>query len=81
MKNQLIIFSKNRACQLHLLLDSIALNAPHLFDTVAILYQADPDHVPSYNKLRHHWAAICPIYFHFQQHFQSDLLGRVVRLA
>ena len=38
MKNQLIIFSKNRACQLHLLLESIEKNSNSLFDVVKVVY-------------------------------------------
>ena len=40
-QNQLIIFSKNRACQLNLLLDSMKLNAGLLFDKINILYKSD----------------------------------------
>ena len=35
-----LIFSKDRACQLHLLLDSLAANAPGLFSEIGILYKA-----------------------------------------
>lgn len=77
MKNQLIIFSKNRACQLHLLLESIAQNAPLFFDTAAVLYKADADYITSYDRLKHDWKARCPIYFHSERHFQSDLLSLI----
>ena len=40
-QNQLIIFSKNRACQLNLLLDSIKSNSGLLFNKINILYKAD----------------------------------------
>jgi hypothetical protein len=38
MKNQLIIFSKNRACQLHLLLESIEKNSNQIFDVIKVIY-------------------------------------------
>ena len=41
MKNKLIIFSKNRACQLQLLLNSIDKNAITLFDEVDVIYIYD----------------------------------------
>jgi hypothetical protein len=51
MKNKVIIFSKNRACQLQLLFDSIALNAPYFFDKINVLYLAEGEHQNGYNKL------------------------------
>lgn len=51
-KNQLIIFSKNRACQLNLLLDSIKKNAPSLFDKINVLYKSDnDDYSAGYDKV------------------------------
>lgn len=51
-KNQLIIFSKNRACQLNLLLDSLKANAPLLFDKIHVLYKTEnDDYSNGYNKL------------------------------
>jgi hypothetical protein len=51
-KNQLIIFSKNRACQLNLLLDSLKANAPLLFDKIHVLYKTEnEDYSNGYNKL------------------------------
>jgi hypothetical protein len=41
MKNHLIIFSKNRAAQLNLLLDSIIENSNDIFDKVSIIFKAD----------------------------------------
>ncbi len=35
-----IIFSKDRACQLHLLLDSLAANADGFFDDICVIYRA-----------------------------------------
>ena len=51
MKNNLIIFSKNRACQLNLLLESIQINALNLFDKINVLYLADEEYKSGYNKL------------------------------
>jgi hypothetical protein len=51
-KNQLIIFSKNRACQLNLLLDSIKENSPLLFDKISVLYKYDnEEYFYGYKKL------------------------------
>lgn len=51
-KNQVIIFSKNRACQLNLLLDSIKENAPLLFDKISVLYKSDDEeYLSGYQKL------------------------------
>jgi hypothetical protein len=70
-RNQLVIFSKNRACQLNLLLDSINKNAPHLFDKIHVLYRADNEYSPAYEKLKtiHH-----PINFFSENNFRWDLL-------
>ena len=52
MKNQLIIFSKNRACQLHLLLESIERNSNSLFDTITVVYLfTNKDYENGYKKL------------------------------
>lgn len=51
MYNELIIFSKNRACQLHLLLESIKLNSNNIFDSINVLYKADDNYVSGYDKL------------------------------
>lgn len=79
MLNQLIIFSKNRACQLHLLLESIEKQAVHLFDSIAVIYKADPAFLPGYNKLIHYWnqQRQIPIYFHLEQNFHADLIALV----
>jgi len=51
-RNQLIIFSKNRACQLNLLLDSIKHNSGLLFDKINILFKADnPEYNDGYLKV------------------------------
>ena len=41
MKNHLIIFSRNRAAQLNLLLDSIIENSNNIFDKISIIFRAD----------------------------------------
>lgn len=69
-KNQLIIFSKNRACQLNLLLDSMKKNAPVLFDKIHILYKAEGDYVLGYEKLKERYAGIN---FHEEKNFRHDL--------
>lgn len=52
MKNQLIIFSKNRASQLHLLLESIKNNSNDLFDKIFIIYTyTDKEFFDGYCKL------------------------------
>ena len=52
MKSQLIIFSKNRACQLHLLLESLEKNYKDLFDVIFVIYTyTEKDYFNGYNKL------------------------------
>ena len=52
MENQLIIFSKNRACQLHLLLESIEKNSNNIFDAIFIIFTyTNKDYFEGYNKL------------------------------
>ncbi len=51
MKNQLIIFSKNRAMQLSLLLETITINCYHLFDKISVIYKADTEYQSGYDKL------------------------------
>lgn len=52
MKNQLIILSKNRASQLHLLLESIEKNSNSLFDTIEVVYLfTNKDYEDGYDKL------------------------------
>jgi hypothetical protein len=52
MRNQLIIFSKNRACQLHLLLESIEKNSKDLFDKIFVIYTyTDKEYFDGYSKL------------------------------
>jgi hypothetical protein len=51
MKNHLIIFSRNRASQLNLLLDSIIENSNGLFDKVSIIFRADLGFIDGYQKI------------------------------
>ena len=52
MKNQAIIFSKNRPCQLHLLLESINTNASFLFDKITVLYKSEDFYKTNYVKVK-----------------------------
>lgn len=48
-----LILSKNRACQLHLLLESICQYAPNLFDKITIIYRAtDQLYLEGYDLLQ-----------------------------
>jgi hypothetical protein len=69
-KNQLIIFSKNRACQLNLLLDSIKNNAPLLFDNINVLYKSDEEYISGYEKLILEYPSIN---FYKENNFRRDL--------
>jgi hypothetical protein len=69
-KNQVIIFSKNRACQLNLLLDSLKDNAPLLFDKIYVLYKAEADYDFGYEKLKERYTSIN---FHKETNFRHDL--------
>lgn len=46
-----LIFSKNRAAQLHLFLDSIIQNAP-IFESIDVIYKADKLFNPAYDMLK-----------------------------
>lgn len=70
---QTIIFSKNRAAQLDLLLRSIKERAPDLFGELFVLYEADsPSHQSAYGMLMLEHPSVNS--FH-QQNFQIDLEG------
>jgi len=71
MRNQLIIFSKNRASQLNLLLESIELNASHLFDTINVVYKADEDYVSGYELLKPKFPSVI---FNLERNFRSDVI-------
>lgn len=51
MKNHLIIFSRNRASQLNLLLDSIIENSNNIFDKVSIIFRAELGFIDGYQKI------------------------------
>jgi len=70
MQNQLIIFSKNRACQLNLLLDSINLNANQLFDKISVLYKAEDQYIDGYDLLKTRTS----IDFIEEMNFRNDLI-------
>jgi len=69
-KNQLIIFSKNRACQLDLLLESIKINTVDLFDKINILYKSDDEYISGYQILINKYPTIN---FHKENKFRMDL--------
>ena len=69
-KNQLIIFSKNRACQLNLLLDSIKNNAPALFDKIHVLYKAEGDYFLGYEKIKEKYTGVN---FYLENNFRYKL--------
>lgn len=71
MTNQLIIFSKNRACQLQLLIESIKNNANLLFDKINVLYTFDYEFNNSYNLLIDRYP---DINFIKETSFKNDLL-------
>ncbi len=72
MKNQLFIFSKNRACQLHLLLESITKNAHNMFDRVTVLYKADGDYIKGYDKLK---KTFDNVNYVDETHFKNNLIN------
>jgi hypothetical protein len=70
-KNQLIIFSKNRACQLSLLLDSLKRNSPLLFDKISVLYKTDSeDYLCGYQKVFDKYPNV---YFNNEKNFRNNL--------
>jgi len=73
-KNHLIIFSKNRACQLHLLLESIFLNAPSIFSNITVLYKADSEFCNNYNTVKTIFPSIT---FIRETNFNIDLLKTI----
>lgn len=76
MKNHLIIFSKNRACQLELLLTSIYKNANDLFDKISILYKSFDDFNEGY-KLLINKQNFKDINFYSENYFDSDLFNLI----
>lgn len=74
MKNQVIIFSKNRACQLNLLLDSIKYNAISLFDKISVLYVADDDFKTGYEIVKQNHPTIT---FFLEKNFRRDFINLI----
>ena len=74
INNQLIIFSKNRASQLNLLLDSIKLNAPTKFDKISVLYKADDEYFKSYEILKEDYQFIT---FKEESNFRRDFINLI----
>lgn len=76
MKNQLIIFSKNRACQLDLLISSIEYNNEfNLFDKTTVIYKADnEEYQKGYEILKKDWGFIN---FVEETDFKKDLLDLI----
>jgi hypothetical protein len=70
--NQLIVFSKNRACQLELLLYSLSLNSNDLFDNIIVLYTYDLDYKSGYDKVIKRYPLVK---FHLEQEFKVDLIS------
>lgn len=73
-KHQTIIFSKNRACQLNLLLDSMVKNAGLFFDRVVVLYKSDEEYLPSYEKVKTKYSGIT---FTQESDFRKDLINSI----
>jgi hypothetical protein len=69
-KNQLIIFSKNRASQLNLLLDSIKDNALFLFDIIHVLYKSDDYYKTGYDKIKKKFH---DVNFYEEKNFRRDI--------
>ena len=75
MKNQLIIFSKNRACQLHLLLESIEKNSNDIFDTISVIHTyTSKEYFNGYEKLIQRFPNVS---FIVENDFHSDTLNAI----
>lgn len=75
MKNQLIIFSKNRTCQLHLLLESINKNSNKLFDSISVLYKfTNDEYNEGYKKIVSNYSNIN---FIIETNFHEDTINIV----
>jgi len=71
MKNRLIIFSKNRACQLKLLLDSVKLNSNGLFDDIVVVYKFSQEYQKGYDILKREHN---DVKFNFDYEFKTDTM-------
>ncbi len=73
MKNNLIIFSKNRACQLKLLLDSLKVNSNNLFDDIFVIYRFDSEYQQGYDKLKLEYSDVV-FKFQHEHSFKDDVM-------
>lgn len=71
MRNKLIIFSKNRPCQLHLLLESIKLNSNNFFDLIEVIFTYDIDYKYGYSLLINRFNDVL---FTLEKDFKQDTL-------
>ena len=75
MRNNLIIFSKDRACQLHLLLESINVYSNGLFDRVTVIYKASSeDFALGYDKIKKQFNTVV---FTKEVDFYNDTLNSI----
>ena len=68
----LIVFSRNRAMQLHALLDSVELHAKGVFNNVDVLYRADEGFEQGYEILS---SSKPYVNMHRETTFKTDLMG------
>lgn len=74
IKNHLVVFSKDRACQLHLLLESIETNARGLFSKTTVLYKPTKQFISNYQKLKSFFPNC---FFVEEKNFKNDLISLV----
>jgi len=75
MSNQLIIFSKNRACQLHLLLESIEKNSNNIFDVIYVIHTyTTKEYFDGYSKLIQRFPNVS---FIVEDDFYTNTMDRV----
>ena len=75
MKNQLIIFSKNRACQLHLLLESIEKNSNNLFSNISEIYKfTNKNYHEGYKKICRYFSNVN---FIVETNFYEDTINAI----
>lgn len=69
--NQTVVFSRDRAAQLDLLLRSISTRAPELFGSISVLFQgSNPDYLVAYAEAMGEHPSVN---FYCEQSFQPDL--------
>lgn len=71
-----IIWSKNRACQLHLLIESIRENIPHVFDIKVVYKATSPEFQSGYNKVVNSF--VNDSLFHESEKFNMERLTRQI---